>query len=117
MSIKSNVQELESIQQELKKLAKKRKELNNRKNELEKSITNYLKEKDQPGVKHQGKAIVLEEKEQRASKKTKEKDIDSSEILKKYGISDPMKVLNEILDARKGEKIIKEKLIISKIKS
>ena len=117
MSIKSNVQELESIKEELKTLTRRRKVLNNRKNELEKAITNYLKEKDQTGVKHQGKAIILEEKEQRSLKKIKERDNDASEILKKYGINNAMKVLNEILDARKGEKIIKEKLVISKLKS
>lgn len=116
MSIKSYVEELGAIKEELKKMTKARKVLTLRTKELEKNIAVYLKSKDQPGVKHEGNAIILEEKENRAPKKTGEKDSDASEILKKYGIQEPLKVLNEILEARKGEKILTEKVTMTKYK-
>jgi hypothetical protein len=116
MSIQSYVSELESIKIELKSLNEKRKKLKFREHELEHNIADFLKSKDQIGVKYQGSKILLEQKEKRVNKKNKDKDNDAINILTNYGLSEPQKVLNEILEARKGEKVQTDKLKIQKIK-
>ena len=69
MSIKSDVQELESIRVEIKLINDKKRKLKEKEREVENRITEYLKLNQHPGVKHQGRAIILEQKEKRASKK------------------------------------------------
>lgn len=115
MSIQSYVNELESIKIELKSLNEKRRKLKTREHELENNIADFLKSKDQVGVKYQGSKIILEQKEKRVNKKNKDKDMDAINVLLNYGLNDPQKVLNEILEARKGEKVQTDKLKIQKI--
>ncbi len=116
MSIKSDINELESIRAELKSLNLKRKKLKEKEKEAELRIAEYLKSKDTPGVKNNGVAVVLEEKEQPGPKKNKDRDLDAIVVLERHGISDPKKVLEEIMTARKGEKTIKPKVKVSKYK-
>jgi hypothetical protein len=116
MSIKSDVLELESIKAEIKSLNEKRKKLKEKEKIVEKRISEFLKAKEQPGVKHQGTAIILEEKELPAPKKAKERDNDAMSVLQKYGIKDTQKVLKEVMEARKGEIVTKETLRIKKYK-
>jgi glutamine synthetase adenylyltransferase len=116
MSIKGDVMELESIRFELKGLTDKRKKLKEKEKAVEVRISEYLKSKDQPGLKHHGTAIILEEKDQQAPKKAKDRDVDAMSVLEKYGVKDTEKVLKEIMQARKGETIVKEKLKIKKYK-
>lgn len=116
MSIKADVAELETIRMELKLVAEKRKKLKQRELAIQTRIAEYLKSKDQPGVKHQGTAIILEEKEKHSHKKAKERDADAIQVLEKHGIQDAEKVLKEIMEARKGEPILKESLKIQKYK-
>jgi hypothetical protein len=80
-------------------------------------IKEYLSSKEEPGFKLQGTAVILEEKETRAKKKNKEKDEDALYILEKYGITENKeKILNEILEARKGDLQTTKKLKIQKFK-
>ena len=117
MSIQACVIEIKAIRLELQTLNERRKNLKNREKQLENEIKNYLKEREQPGIKHQETVIVLEEKECNAAKKAKDKEHDALEILQKYGIRDPNMVLKELNAGRKGPKVLKEKLKISKIKN
>jgi len=116
MSIKSDVLELESIRAEIKSLAAKRKELRKREKVVEERIIQYLEIKEQPGLKHHGTAIILEQKEARERKKAKERDMDAKLVLERYGISDADRVLAEVLEARKGNKVPVKKLKIKKYK-
>lgn len=117
MSIKADVQELESIRAEIKSLNMRRKQLRDKEKIVETRIQDYLRAKNQPGVKHQGTAIIMEEKETRSSKKSKERDTDAMNVLERYGVRDAEKVLKEIMEARKGEPVPKTKLKISKYKN
>jgi hypothetical protein len=116
MSIKSYVSELESIQIEMKVLTAKKKKLTQQKKQLEKKIAEYLKSKEQAGVKYQGTAIILEQKEKPSAKKQKQKNLDAIAVLTKYGISNPNKVLEEMLNARKGETKVEQIIKIKKYK-
>ncbi len=116
MSIKSYVDELESIRFEMKTLRQKLKLLRQKEGKIENEIREYLHSKQQIGVKHKGKAIILEQKEKRPLKRKQEQLEDAAMVLEKYGIKDSQKVLMEILDARKQDKVINEKINIKKYK-
>lgn len=116
MSIKADVTELEAIRGEIKILNERKKKLKEKEKAVEARIAEYLRAKDQPGVKHHGTAIILEEKERPGPKKPKERDADAMTVLEKYGIQDTQKVLKEIMEARKGDSVVKESLKIKKYK-
>lgn len=118
MSIKADVRELGLLRQELTQLRKRMRLLKDKEKKVEERIQLYIQNNDLPGVrdKDTGTAVIFEEKTARAPKKVKEKDLDSAEVLAKYGIENPEKVLQEILEARKGEAILKQKLKIQKVK-
>ena len=61
-SIQGNVQELKEINVEIKRLQNETKKLKKRGQELEKFIISYLNEKEQPGLKYQNTAILIENK-------------------------------------------------------
>lgn len=115
-SIKTDVQELESIRAEIKSLNLRRKNLREKEKSVEARIREFLESRDQPGVKHNGTAIILEQKEKRTSKKPKERDSDAMSVLEKYGVRDSEKVLREIMEARKGDPVTSAKLKVQKYK-
>jgi hypothetical protein len=117
MSIKADVNELESIRAELRHLTARRKVLKAKEKAAEERIALFLKSKDQIGVKHQNVAILIEEKEISGPKKNKERDADAISVLQRYGITEADKVFAEIMQARKGDKILKEKLSLKKLNS
>lgn len=116
MSIKTDVMELEAIRAELKTLSFRRKKLREKEQAVEQRIQDYLRSKEQPGLKHNGTAILLEEKEKRTTKKAKDRDRDAASVLEQYGIRDSERVLKEIMEARKGDPIPSAKLKIKKYK-
>lgn len=117
MSIKADVQELESIRVEIKTLTNKKRKLKEKEREVENRITEYLKINQHPGVKHQDRAIILEQKEKRANKKILERNLDAINVLRNHGIEPERaeKILTEVLEARKGEKVAKDILKIKKL--
>ena len=117
MSIQAQLQELKGISAELRNLNIKRKKLKEREKDIANKVSDFLKSKDQPGLKYNGEAFVVEEKETRMYKKQKDKDASAIEVLKDLNIDSPEKVLTKILEAMKGDTIVKEKLKIKKIKS
>jgi hypothetical protein len=116
MSIKSDVQELESIKAEIKSMNIRRKILKTKQEAVEKRIKDYLTSKNQQGVKHQGTAIIIEQDEKRVSKKIKDRDEEARLVLEKYGINNASQVLEELLEARKGDKVSVDKLKVKKYK-
>lgn len=114
--IKSDVRELERIRFELKALTERRKKLKKLESEVEFRIAQYLESKGQPGVKDNGTAVILEEKEKRAIKKKKEKEESALFVLERAGISDPKSLLAELREAQKGEASLVKKLKLKKYK-
>ena len=102
MSIQAQVNELKSIQNELTTLRKKSSILRKRVKTLESEIDAYLDVKDQPGLKYKGMAIIRETKQKRQPKKKNEQLSDAIQVLKQYGIDDPQKVFEEVMEARRG---------------
>jgi hypothetical protein len=116
MSLKSCIEELESINKEISLINIRKKKLFDNKKKLEENIKNILKEKEQPGVRHHGIAYKIDKKETRQNKKKKEQLKDIINILKKNNIDNPEKLLNDINEAKKGEYITQEKLKVEKLK-
>jgi len=116
MSIQGEVNELESIKVELSNLNKRAKQLRLRKKALEASIAEYIKSRNLPGVRHHGKAIVLESKSSRLGKSNKKRDQDALSILEQYGVQNPQNVLKQIMEARKGDLTTVEKIKMNNLK-
>ena len=115
-NIQADLRELGNLERELKNINQKAKALRKRKELINARIVGYCRANDLPGIKHQGIAIRLEEKTSRSRKKKKEKEYDQLSVLKSYGIHNPEVVLQEIMDAGKGEEIAVDKLKIKKYK-
>lgn len=115
MSIQSYFNQLKSLQAESKRLNQLNKKVRKEINETKKTIAEYLRSKDQPGVKYQGEAIILQNKPKRVYKPKKDKDEDAIRILEKYGISNPKEALEEILDSRRGEEVEIEEIKIKRL--
>ena len=105
MSIREKVKELNAVKQELKQLSMKTTKLRKYSVKLENDISKYLDAKDQPGLKYQGIAIIKETKSKRKNKKKNDQFLDAVHVLKENNVQNPEKVLEELLEARKGEKI------------
>jgi hypothetical protein len=103
MSIQTDVNELNKLNYEIKRMSKELKILRRQAKECEARIVDFLKVKETPGVKFQGKAILLESKEKHSKKKKIEQQLDALEVLSKYGVDNPEEVLKEVLNARKGD--------------
>lgn len=115
MSISSDIKELNSLKAEIKRLSGKLKTLRKREREVETNIVEYLKYKQQPGVKYDGNAVLLENKTKKKTKKKAEYQNDSIEILRRNGISNPEEVFNELLEAKIAEESEVNKLKFKKI--
>jgi hypothetical protein len=110
MSIKAYVEELQNIQIEIKRNNIKNSHHRKRIKELEANITEYLNEKGQLGLKYQGSAIFLEQKELRPSKKKKDKEESLISFFQELGISDPKSAYTKFQETQRGEPV--EKTII-----
>jgi hypothetical protein len=117
MSIVSFINELQSIKVAIATHTKETAILRKRAKVIEQQITDYLEAKDQPGVKFQDTAIVVDTKPKWAYKNKKDTEEDSLKILEEYGVSNPKEALEELLKARKGDEIETKKIKIKKIKS
>lgn len=102
MSVANDVNELNNLTQEIKRLSRELKLLRKKSKEAESRIVEYLKVKETPGVKFQGKALILQSKESHTKKKKVEQEMDALQVLSKYNIDNPQEALKEILQARKG---------------
>ena len=109
-SIQGNVQELKEINVEIKRLQNETKQLKKRSQELEKFIISYLNEKEQPGLKYQNTAILIENKAKRVGKTKKDIESQAIRILQESGINNPREVLDKINESKRGEKIEMQKV-------
>lgn len=112
MSIKSDVNELSHINVEIKRLSGQLRNLRQKAKDVEERIIAYLKEREQPGVKYQGTAIVLENKPKRMPKKVKDRHESAISVLRNCEVDDPESVLKQILEAQRGDFMESSKLKI-----
>jgi len=115
MSIKASVDELNHINIEIKHNNDKNRLLRKRSKELEANITDYLRSKEQNGIKYNGKAIILEQQDKFTVKKKKDKQDDIKLLFRTLGISDPDYAYEKLQEAQKGSPMLKDKLTVKNI--
>ena len=115
MSIQGKINEVNSIKNELKSLRTRGSVLRTRIKQIEKEIEEYLDSKDQPGLKYKGIAIIRELKTKRRIKNKTDQQVDAINVLEKYGITNAKKVLEELMESKKGEPSEQRKLVFKKI--
>ena len=116
MSIVNFINELQSIKLAITKHNQENASLRKRAKIIEQQITEYLESKDQPGVKFQDTAIIVDKQQKYSYKSKKDTEEDSLKILEDHGISNPKEILQELFYARKGNEIETTKIKIKKIK-
>jgi hypothetical protein len=109
-SIQNNVQELKDINTEIKRLQIESKRLKKRAQDIEKNILSYLNEKEQPGLKYQNTAIIIENKAKRVGRSKKDNDSNAIKILEENGVYNAREILNKIKESGKGEQIQMQKV-------
>lgn len=115
MSIKASVDELNRLNTEIKHNNTKNRLLRKRAKELESNITDYLRSKEQNGLKYNGKAIILEQKDKFTIKKQKDKQDDIKLLFRTLGISNPDYAYEKLQEAQKGSPLLQDKLIFKDI--
>jgi cell division septum initiation protein DivIVA len=115
MTIKDYVDELEQIQSEIKRNNIRNAQLRKRVKELETSIFEYLSEKGQHGLKYKGRAIMLQEKERRPTKKKKDREAGIISLLEELGVSEPTAAYSKLQDVQKGSPVAETKLTFKKL--
>jgi len=115
MSIRGYMEELSQIKSEIKSLTSRRATLTKKADAVEIQIIDYLVHKNLPGIKYNGLAIMVENKSKRGRKKASDAKEDSIRILQESGIHhNTEKVLDRLLEARRGDTTEKKKLKILK---
>ena len=110
------VTELKELTVDIKRRSTEIAKLRKRKEELEKKITDFLIEKDQPGVKYKDVAVILEKnKYKRIPKKKAQKEEDAVNVLKHYGIGNAEKILSELIETMKGDEVPKTGLRLKNV--
>lgn len=110
MSIQSDMIELKSINKEISRLDGQKKELKNKAKVVHNRIVEYLQQNKQKGVKTkdgQGvdTAFILHTSHKTISKPASDKTKDAIQILRLNGVSEPEKVLKQLEEQKKGNKV------------
>ena len=116
MSIKGYIDELEILKKEISRNNARNRSLHKRIHVIEQEIAQYLRAKEQAGVKYRGRTVVLQTKERRPPKQRSQKKQDVMELLENLGISDPQQAYEQLMDAQRGDPVERESVKISKMK-
>jgi|LakMenEpi03Aug12_release.lakeMendotaPanAssembly.Ray.scaffolds.fasta_scaffold680330_2 hypothetical protein len=104
MNIHADVKELTLLKQEIERLSKELNKLRKNAKIKEENIINFLKHKEQKGLKFEDKALILNEKQSLVSKPKKDKEENYIKILSAAGVSNPKRVLSDMMNSGKQNK-------------
>ena len=104
-AIPGYVRELKNLDIEIKRLSAQLKKLRSRKKNIESKISDYLQHTNKPGIKYQGNTLVLKKQQNVIEIEKKDKEKDGSNVLSQYGIQNPEKVLQQVIEAMRGQKV------------
>ena len=113
--IKNYFDELTNIKAEIVRNNHRNKLLKKRATELEGHILEYLKEKDQQGVKYQGKAIVVKTQEKFKQNKKLRQEVGVN-FFRELGVRDPESAYRQLQEAQRGEPVEKQTLKFQNLK-
>lgn len=115
MSLREYIDELTKLNLEISRNLSNNKKIRVRTKELEEMIKDYMGHKKQSGIKYNGQAILLENKEKRTIKPKKEKKHDSIKFLQSLGLEKPEEVYLQLEEVKKGNTIEHSKLKFTKL--
>jgi seryl-tRNA synthetase len=105
MSIQADLDELSNIDYEIKRLKATLQSMKQQRDTVEQRVIQFLKSQEQPGVRYQGKAVLLDVKKRTHRKKKLEKEADMASVLKDYGVRDAEHALRAILNVQRGNAV------------
>lgn len=105
MSIQRDLDELNNINLELQRLSGMIREYRKQKKSIEERVISFLKNQETHGVRYNDQAVLLENKNLRSKKKKAEKIDDLSQALRKHNIQLSETLLNDLLEAQRGNPI------------
>jgi len=108
--------ELKELTNEVSNRTKEICKLKNRKKSIEETLCKFFEEKNQPGVKYKGVAVIAEDTKTRVRKKKSDKEDDCVVLLRNCGISNAEKVYKELVEKMRGEQVYKKKLKLQTVK-
>lgn len=114
--LRGKVEEIKKIKKELKQLTVRGKKLRQRVKMLEKEISDHLESKGEAGFKHNGMAVIRTTATRRKAKKKNEVRDDVMYVLEQHGVRSPERVYDEIMEARRGIPIERNKIEYKKYK-
>lgn len=103
MSIRNDVQELHKFDQEIKRMNKEIQQLRKLKKDCENRILDYCITNKQPGVSYNQITVYVDKKPKIVPNKKTDKLSKGEVILQKHGISNSKEIIQELLNAMKGE--------------
>ena len=103
MSLNSYLSEIDSIQKEINRLNKVLAPLRKRKTELVNNIQEQLSKKKMTEIIYKGIKYSIIPSNVRSRKNNEQKTEDTTRILNNYGIRNTGKIIDEIMEAQKGE--------------
>ena len=108
--------ELKELANEITNRTKDLTKLKNRKKQIEDTLSKFLKERNQPGIKYRGVTVIEEEAKSRIRKKKSDKEDDCVSLLRNNNVHNAEKIYKELVEKMKGEQVLKKKLKIQTIK-
>ena len=102
MSLQHDLDELNNINLEIGRLTHAIREFRKQKKVVEDRVISFLKNQETQGVRYNDKAVILESKNIRNKKKKKEKLDEITSVLNKYGIKGTDNLIEEIMEAQRG---------------
>ena len=116
-TLKPDVEELQHINIEIKRLSESLKSLRKTKATVEARIAEYLKEKDIPGVRHNGNAIIIKQNVRNVYNKPKtERNQELISLLRTSGVLDPADLIAKMKIIGR-EKVKKNTITIQEYRS
>lgn len=116
MDINGLVAELTSLINEEKQMRMHVRKLKDRREQVEDGIMKFLAETEDPGIKHKNITLTVEEKERRKYRNKTDKIDSAKNVLKKHGVSNSDKVIQDVIEAMRGEPRLETKLCLKKTK-
>ena len=111
--LNANFEEIHGIESRIKELNSELRGLRKRRKELLETLSNSLKESEEPGFVCDKSIIFFDNKTKRLAIKKKEKELAGLNFLKSKGISNvDSKFLEEFLESMRGKKIVLPELKI-----
>lgn len=111
--VQAQIQELQSVEHEIKHLSSRLKALRDRKKDLEAEITTYIQQNDLPGVRYQGKAILVKPQTKFEMKPKKDQEESVREVLRKYHVEDESAFLEELKMAKRAGEVTQTKIKVT----